>query len=380
MMNNSHRFRTVGRHALYLIAPVLVAGACWLPGAVAQLPGQYQLADLKAIEQVFTTLADQVRPSVVAIRTYSTIEPEAETQHFVKMPYSQGSGFVIDGSGYVGTNFHVVDGADAIDVIVHTGETLEATLVQADRRRDLAVLKVDSEGLVPVRFGDLKNVRVNQWTFACGNPFGLANRDGNTSVSFGMVSALGRQMTAALVGTSQVEYYGNLIETTSTINPGNSGGPLFNADGEVIGVVTAIETSSGVSEGGGFAIPVDENTRHILNTLKSGKPVRYGYMGVTIEDVRTTGLRRVSQESRSRGARVTAVTTGGPADEAGLSPDDVVVDVGGTPVEDSDHLVRLIQYRPVGSEVDVTYLRDRVKHKAKVTLADRNEMLGVPSK
>ncbi|MEK6677040.1 MAG: trypsin-like peptidase domain-containing protein, partial [Planctomycetota bacterium] len=252
----------------------------------------------------------------------------------------------------------------------------QATLVGSDPRSDLAVLKIDATGLKPIRWGDLNTLKVNQWAFACGNPFGLANSDGRPSVTFGVVSALGRQMTRRLVGDSDIEYYGNLIETSASINPGNSGGPLFNIDGEVIGIVTAIETGSGVSEGRGFAIPVEKNTRRILAALKSGHEVRYGFLGVTVQEVEAATDGRVVDMRNACGAVITEIKVpNGPAAKAGLKPRDIVIEYDGTPVESSDHLVRLVGFTPVGTETVITYLRSGVRRRTNVTIGDRTELL-----
>jgi len=340
-------------------------------------PDRYDLADLKALEKAFTDLARKVRPSVVAIRTYRVRKP-GDRDTLVKLPFSQGSGFVIDASGFIATNRHVIDGADLIDVILDNGLHHDAEVVKYDERGDLAVLKVSTTDLTPVRFGDAANVKVNQWAFACGNPFGLANADGRASITYGVVSAVGRQMTDRLPGNDQVHYYGNLIETSAAINPGSSGGPLFNIDSEVIGIVTAIESASGVNEGHGFAIPIDKNTRGILDTLKAGKDVRYGFLGVTVDDVAVPDSRQVADSGRLRGARITGINpSNGPAAAAGLKPADIIIEFDGTPVESSDHLVRLVGYTPVGSEVTVTYLRRQVKRKATVIVTDRFETRGV---
>ena len=367
------------RHALRNIRTTSRLTLLWLIGACAVLPrpvdaqppASYKLADLKALQQAFIDLGEKVRPSVVAIKTYET----ARSGGSVKLPYSQGSGFILDREGYIATNLHVIDGADEISVILHDGLRHDARRIQGDLRSDLAIIKIDAGNLTPVKLGDVHEIKVNQWVFACGNPFGLANRDGKTSVTYGVVSALGRQMTQQLVGNSQVEYYGNMIETSATINPGNSGGPLFDIDGDVVGVVTAIETRSGVSEGHGFAIPIDKNTHRILDSLRAGREVRYGFLGVTVRDVDRPTSRIVVETSANRGALLDTVTQmDGPAARAGLRGGDVVVEYDGTSIVNSDHLVRLVGFTPVGTQVPVAFIRGNVKRTVTVTVGDRQEM------
>jgi len=371
--------RTLSKNRPFRAATAgIILLALWSAHGSGHPPDHYDLADLKALEQAFTDLARKVRPSVVAVRTYRIRSP-GSPDTLVKLPFSQGSGFVISASGYIATNRHVIAGADLISVILDNGLHYDAAVVKSDERGDLAVLKVDAADLTPVQFGDIAGVKVNQWAFAVGNPFGLANVDGRASVTYGVVSALGRQMTDRLPGNDQVHYYGNLIETSAAINPGSSGGPLFNLDGEVIGVVTAIESASGVNEGHGFAIPIDKYTRGILETLKAGKEVRYGFLGVTVDDVAPADARQVADSGRARGARITGIDPpNGPAAAAGLKPADIIIEFDGIPVEGKDHLVRLVGYTPVGTEATVIYLRRQVKRKATVTIADRQELLGAP--
>lgn len=350
--------------------------ASWPLAAAAELPGEYQIADLKALQRAFVGLAEKVQPNVVAIRTYKAGNPQTPSESFVLRPYSQGSGFVIASDGYIVTNRHVLEDADVVTVVVDSGIKYDAKVVQTDPRSDLAVLKIDAEGLSPIQFGDLSGLRVNQWVFACGNPFGLANDDGRTSITYGVVSALGRQMTRRLVGESEIQYYGNMIETSATINPGGSGGPLFDLDGKVVGIVAAIETSSGVSEGHGYAIPVDKNVRRILETLRAGELVRYGFFGIKVQDVDPPRSALVASVRNNRGAEVHSISIpNGPAQQAGLKAEDVLIKYDGVAVRDSDHLVRLIGFTPVGSEVSVTYLRHGVKRRAVVKVGDRHEIL-----
>lgn len=338
----------------------------------------YPFADLAALENAFTALADDIRPHVVAIRCYESATSGNQPGQ-VKRPLSQGSGFVIHEDGYIATNNHVVEDADTISVILSNGMRYEASLVQADTRSDLAVLKIDEGGLDAVTFTDDAEVRVNQWAFACGNPFGLAfDNDGAPSVTYGVVSATDRDMTRRLAGNSEQQYYGNLIETSATINPGSSGGPLFDIHGDVIGIVTAIETTTGVSEGHGYAIPINNNTLHILNLLQQGEPVQYGFLGVRVRDVDPPLSQRVAESTAPRGARIERVTViGGPADLAGLRNGDIITEYNGKDVHDSDHLVRLVQYTPVGATVEATYIRRAVKRTTRITLGDRSELLDV---
>lgn len=373
----SHRrigasYRLDPRWICALLGFGLLAGA--MPVA-ASPPRKYELADLEALQRAFAELAEQVRPSVVTIQTYQTIAPRRFHRNAALIPTSKGSGFVLTEDGYIATNRHVLLDATEVAIKLSTGDRYDATIVQVDERSDLAVLKIDAEGLVPVQWGDLSKLKVNHWTFACGNPFGLAYQSGDTSVSFGAVSAMGRNLTERLAD-NPVQYYGNLIETTSPINPGSSGGPLFNIYGEVIGVVTAIETASGVSEGAGFAIPMDKNARRILDTLKSGKEVRYGLLGVQVSEVRRPRSRRVANSSMYRGALISSLSIpGGPADKAGLKPNDIIIEFGGAKVKNQDHLIRLVGYTPVGAEATVTYLRAGVKRRTTVVVGDREELL-----
>ncbi len=376
-MNRTHSTGLTTAHWI-LVVPILAFCAIRPIPTLAGPPDRYEPVDLRALQDAFVELADDVRPSVVAIRTYTVHDSRVAERGFITSPLNQGSGFVIDPNGYIATNQHVVAGAGAISVILDTGQTYNATVRQVDRRSDLAVLKIDAKDLRPVRRGDAGKVKVGQWAFACGNPFGLANRGGQSSVTVGVVSALAREMTDQLSVNEQLRYYGNLIETSAAINPGNSGGPLFNIDHEVIGMITAIETSTGVNEGAGFAIPINRNTWHILQTLKDGQVVRYGFMGVNVDDVPQPRSRVVAHTRAHRGAKITGINpSNGPAAKAGLRRDDIVIEIDGRTVQNSDHLVRLIQYSPVGTEVEITYLRRGVKRKTTVTLGDRHDLLGL---
>ena len=374
--------RTIGKPRYEILARSLVAFLCiWTVSARpvrAGLPGKYRIADLKALEKAFVDLAQEVRPSVVAIRTFYVHQDNERESRRNRMPISQGSGVIISKDGYIATNRHVLEEpANRFVVILDSGERFDATVRQMDIRSDLAVIKIEAENLQPVRWGDLRKVRVSQWTFSVGNPFGMGNHDGNLSVGLGTVTALGRSLTRRLAEDRDLQYYGNLIETSSPINPGNSGGPLFNVDGELIGIVTAIETSSGFNEGAGFAIPIDKNTRRILDRLKNGKRIDYGYLGVTIRDNDKRTVRRVVDGRIYWGASIESIAIDdGPAAKAGLKARDIVVEVDGVPVRDSDHLMRLISFTPAGENTVLTFMRRGIKRKTTVTLGDRYRLLG----
>ncbi len=356
--------------ALTLVAlPIASPRASW-----AQSRGGDSVPDLEAIEKAFIRLAEHVRPSVVVVQTYLTRIVDRETRLRVRFPSSKGTGLIVDGDGLILTNQHVIQGAEAIQVILHDQRTFDATVVSSDPRIDLAVLRIDAEHLRAVTWGDGDSVKVGQWAFACGNPLGLASRTGRASLTHGIVNGLGRDITRRIVEPDaefEMRYYGNLIETTASVHPGSSGGPLFNIKGQVIGIVTAVELSSHLEATRGFAIPININTRRIIDTLMSGGVVRYGFLGVEVKDVASNRLRFVRGQG-SRGARIDRIVLPeGPAALAGLEAADVVIEFDGVPVEDSDHLVRLVGFTAVGTEAKIVFLRNRVRYETVVKLIDR---------
>lgn len=366
-----------------IFAAALAAAMLSLPigEALASPPKSYDIADLRALESAFGRLADTARPVAVSISAYRNIEKGNDRQR-VSAPISFGAGFVLRADGYIVTNHHVIDGADSIEVTLSTGVKHGAELVQYDPRSDLAVIRVPASGLTPARFGDLDRIRVGQWAFTVGNPFGLAQRDGLGSFSMGVVSAVGRSLTDRIDGGDNDRYYGNLIETDASINPGNSGGPLFNLDGEVIGVATAMITDSGVDEGRGFAIPISKRTRGIIETLARGEPVRYGYLGVTIVTADRQQVRELGLPS-TLGALVKSVdrdNSRSPAALAGIRANDFITEFDGSQVRDHDELIRLVGSTPVGSEVAVRLIRDRRPQTVKLTLAERMSTVAARSK
>ena len=368
--------RITGQAGRQLIPALLAAGIVLGIGAARSQPPDrvIEIDDLRSLERAFVQLADRVRPSTVSIRTYNLTRlvvrgRDTAEERRVRMARSHGSGAVIRHNGYILTSAHVIDGADEIVVILHDGRELEARLVQADQRSDLAVVKVDTAGLRPVNLRGLSQVRQGQWSFVVGNPFGLSNSRGRTAMTYGIISALEQDLTAELnedVPDADQRYYGNLIQTSAAINPGNSGGPLFSLDGEMIGVVTAIESRSGVTEGCGFAIPMSPRNRGIVDQLREGQTVQYGYLGVTF----TT--RDTVRPGHQRGVRIAGLLPpDGPAGQAGLQPDDVILEIDRVPIKSKDHLIRAIGATRPGSRAQVAFLRDGQRHTVAVTMAER---------
>jgi serine protease Do len=247
-------------------------------------------------------------------------------------------------------------------------------VVQFDPRSDLAVLKIKATDLPVVDFGDLDSVRQGQWAFTVGNPFGVANNDGKTAFAFGIVEATGRELTHYIEDAAQNDrYYGNLLQTTASINPGNSGGPLFDIDGKVIGISTAMVSNSGVNEGLGFAIPISARTRALLDTLARGEVVRYGFLGVQVGSLRPDQARDRGITD-GRGAiiyQLSDETSTNPARQAGLRELDVITRFAGVDIENADHLIRVVGATPVGNEVEVEFKRGDQNQKAKITLIER---------
>jgi serine protease Do len=267
---------------------------------------------------------------------------------------SLGSGFVIDPSGVVVTNNHVVGEASDIEVIFTDGSKLKAEVVGKDAKIDLAVLRVKPDKpLKAVKFGDSEKMRIGQWVMAVGNPFGLGG-----SVTAGIISARHRNIDSGS--------YDDYLQTDAAINRGNSGGPLFNLDGEVIGINTAILSPTGGSIGIGFAIP-SNLARPVLDQLAQFGEVRRGWLGVQIQNVdesiaETLGL------GKARGALVAGVDDRGPAKPAGIKKGDVIVKFNGDEVKESRDLPRMVAATPVGKLVEVIVIRDGKETPVNVTL------------
>jgi len=326
----------------------------------------------------FADLAERLSPAVVNISTTMVVNntdrpqmpqfPEGSPfEDFFKdfqdrdepsrRAQSLGSGFIIDAAGIVVTNNHVIENADEISVILANDQSFEAEVIGRDAKTDIAVLRIDPRDskLTAVSFGNSDGLRVGDWVMAIGNPFGLGG-----TVTAGIVSARGRD-----IGSGP---YDDFIQTDASINRGNSGGPLFNLDGEVIGINTAIFSQTGGSVGIGFAISANLATQ-VVSQLQDYGRTRRGWLGVFIQEV-TEDIADSLGLDEAKGALIASVTETGPADEAGLQAGDVIIRFDGKEVVKSRDLPRIVAETPVETTVTVDVVRDGKVKTLSVTLGE----------
>jgi serine protease Do len=270
---------------------------------------------------------------------------------------SLGSGFIVDASGIVVTNNHVIEGADEINVILQDNTSIRARLLGTDPRTDIAVLRIETDKpLTAVPWGNSDETHVGDWVLAIGNPFGLGG-----SVTAGIVSARGRDIRQGL--------YDDFIQTDAAINRGNSGGPLFNMQGQVVGINTAIYSPTGGSIGIGFSIPANL-ARNIVAQLADGGRVRRGWLGVNIQQVTDEIAQSLDLTGGGRGALVARAQEDGPAAKAGIRNGDVILRFNGQEVREMRALPRIVAETPVGREVPVVVWRDGREQTIGVTIAE----------
>jgi len=330
-------------------------------------------ANAKSAPESFADIAEKLMPSVVNISTTQTITTKANPFPFEFPPGSPfeemfkefntpqerkatslGSGFIIDKKGLVITNNHVVDSAENIFVRVNGGKEYNAKVIGADPLSDVAVLEIISEeNFIPVKFGDSDKARIGDWVVAIGNPFGLGG-----TVTAGIISARNRE-----IGLSRYEDY---IQTDASINQGNSGGPLFNLEGDVIGINTAILSPSGGSSGIGFAIPSNSAKRIIDQLIEFGETKR-GWLGVRIQEV-SKEIAEVEKLDKPKGALVASVAEGSPSDKAGIKAGDIILEFDGKEVVTMKMLPKIVAKTNVGKSVIVKVWRNKKLISKKVIL------------
>lgn len=342
-------------------------------------------SSVRAAPESFAVLAEKLMPAVVNISIRTTVENQAPQMHgspfqdffedFLERHghnrqeseespkrkiVSLGSGFVLDPSGVIVTNNHVIENADEITVTFSNGDKYKAKLLGRDAKTDLAVLQIEANKALPfVKFGDNQKSRVGDWVIAIGNPFGLGG-----SLSAGVISAINRDINSGP--------YDSYIQTDAAINRGNSGGPLFNMDGEVIGVNTAIISPTGGSVGIGFSIPADLAVS-VIDQLRKFGETRRGWLGVRIQTV-TDELAESLGMDKPMGALVSEVFEDGPADRGGLKQGDVILLFNQKPVEEMRDLPRIVAETEIGEKVVVEVLRRGKKIRKSVIVGRLEEV------
>jgi serine protease Do len=341
-------------------------------------PSKEQVSEARTLSRTFAQVASQLSPSVVRISIAKTVKMQRRMNPFQGSPFERffgpgpdeddgtpapgpkqrgtGSGVVIDNKGYILTNNHVVEDADEVKVTFADGKTVNAKVVGTDPKTDLAVVKVDGIDVKPAKIGDSDKLQVGEWVMAIGNPFGLDH-----TVTVGVLSAKNRSGFQA--GTS---HYEDFLQTDASINPGNSGGPLINLDGEVIGINTMI---AGIGTGIGFAVP-SSMFRSVSDQLIHGGKVHRPYLGIYMQDVNDEIQKGLGAKAPAKGALVSQVTPGTPADKAGVKPGDVITSVDGQPVDGSKAVQRNVLNHKIGQKLELGVWRDGKDMKMSATTAE----------
>lgn len=364
------------------LRPFLAAGLMAVIATTAAIPLAPAWAQSRTLPD-FTDLVEQVGPSVVNIRTLEKVKAsdaasvDEQMLEFFKrfgipvppnmpraprpdrnqpdedQPRGVGSGFILTTDGFVMTNAHVVDGADEVIVTLTDKREFKAKIIGADKRSDVAVVKIAATGLPAVKIGDINRLKVGEWVMAIGSPFGLEN-----SVTAGIVSAKQRDTGDYLP----------FIQTDVAINPGNSGGPLINMRGEVVGINSQIYSRSGGFQGISFSIPIDEATR-VSDQLRSSGKVTRGRIGVQIDQV-TKDVAESIGLGKAQGALVRGVESGAPADKAGIEAGDIIIKFDGKPIEKASDLPRMVGNVKPGTKAVVTVFRRGATKDLPITIAE----------
>ncbi|MBN1664603.1 MAG: DegQ family serine endoprotease [Deltaproteobacteria bacterium] len=369
----------------FVVSLIEVLRSSFAPIPDMQTASAVSTVEMGRTPSSFADLADRLKPVVVNISTTKTVQPgrggafrspfgenspferyfgrdDFFDRFFGDMPRrefkqrSLGSGFIITKDGYIFTNNHVVEQADKILVKLSDGKEYEAKIIGKDAKTDIALIKIKPDHDLPVaELGDSDKLRVGEWVMAIGNPFGLEQ-----TVTAGIVSAKGR-----VIGAGP---YDNFIQTDASINPGNSGGPLFNMEGKVIGINTAIVAQG---QGIGFAIPVGM-AKDILPALKSKGKVARAWLGVSIQDITEDIANNLNKKDRN-GALVSEVFKGDPADKAGIKTGDIITEINGKAVKDTHELLLTIASLRVGDKINVKVLRDGTEKTFQIVATERGD-------
>lgn len=364
-----------GRSTSLVVSCLAVMLALAAGPAMAQPPAALDIVD--AVEQVVSDAIARAEPSVVSIARVRPTEvaatPRAPFDPFGAqllrdtpgpkdpsfVPNEYGTGVIVDAQGLILTAYHILGNSEQYDYFVTTidRQTYKATLLAADPRSDLAILKIEASGLRPIKFGNADNLRKGQIVIALGNPYAIA-RDGQVSASWGIVANLHRKAPRdAAEGdgsvSSTLHQYGTLIQTDAKLNLGTSGGALIDKTGQMVGLTTSLAAIAGYEKAAGYAMPVDETFRRVVDTLKKGREVEYGFLGIEPDNLSEQEQRIVRQ-----GMRVNRVYAGTPARDFGLMEGDIITSVDGEAVFDADSLVLAVGKEPVHATVTLGVVRN----------------------
>ncbi len=383
-MHNRIRNSRIPMFFVTLSVLFLVSGA-YLTGNIARAEGKTISPESKKLLGSFSNalaeVAEAVRPAVVNISTTTTIPAEANPfgdmfndpffrrffgDQFKHPEFNRkqktsalGSGVIVSDAGYILTNSHVVKGADDIKVVLYDKREFKGTIVGTDPKTDIAVVKIDAKDLPIISIGKSSTLKTGDVVLAIGNPFGL-----NQTITMGIVSAVGRSN----LGLAD---FVDFIQTDAAINPGNSGGALVNTNGELIGINTAIFSTSGGYMGIGFAIPSDMATGIMDSIIKSGKVIR-GWLGVSTQPL-TPELAQTFKIKDQKGALVSGIIANSPADKAGLKRGDLIIGLDGKPVADPASLRNIVASLAPGTKIELKIVREAAELSLSVTLAELNE-------
>jgi len=375
----------IGRTYLLTVILVVLLGLLILPYVAERLQyaltrgeqrakaevARAELAGMAEPANRFRLVAQAVEPSVVGIDTIRVANPSAVRDEWFGGPLfqaeGQASGVIIDEEGHILTNFHVIDQASRVNVELSDGRRIEnVKVVGADPYTDLAVLKVDAGSLTPARWGDSEQLHVGDDVLAVGNPFGLSR-----TVTAGAVSAKDRIFSSRDYSTATTSGFQEFLQTDAAVNPGNSGGPLLNTRGEVVGINTAIfgESYQGIS----FAIP-SRLAREVYEQIISGRKIARGWLGVAMDDVTEREARQLGLEG-PQGVLVHGVVAGSPAEQAGVQPQDVIIEWNGRQISNQYDLSRAVARTKIGSKATIVLLRGGGRQEFTVTVGERPAQL-----
>ncbi len=357
--------------------------------------GTFASSSAETGEQMFEKVAAEVGKSVVSITAVQTQTVQYGNpfgqlfgqnffQYFFGSPQQPtpkprertlrypvlGSGVIFDKRGYILTNEHVIHNADPdkITVKLPDGREFSGKVIGSDPRSDLAVVKIKGKNLPAAKFGNSNNLKVGQWVIAIGNPFGFLLNDPQPTLTVGVVSALNRSLNGTPLGRGK--FYEGLIQTDAAINRGNSGGPLVDTQGKVIGINVAIVSTSGGSEGIGFAIPIN-TANWVISDLIKGKKVTYGWLGVSIQNLSPGLAKKFGLSPEQKGVLIAGVISNSPAAKAGFKQGDIIAGVEGKEIATTSELMRIIGRTAVGKKVSVKIFRNGKEQDLTVKIGKR---------